>query len=428
MTLLLPSVKSLLCYESEFSRPITAMRREGNTLSPLLRSAWDSQPLEVLTRGKSRMKASNAHISIVANVTPEELRKLLDGSVEVANGFSNRFLWALVRRSKLLPHGGNADVLNAFAKPLADALAKAKSLGMIRRTEEANRLWESVYPSLAEARPEAFGKATERARPQTMRLALVYALLDGSASIGVEHLRAALAVWRYCEASAKLIFTKSDSINNNTTTPVQEPLAVRLLHAIGSCPGVSRTDLWDVAGHKVTASDMDQALAWLVSQALAHSRTEGDGRARCDRWYSGTNPVEEVEVEDVEPETTSTSSTVEPVEEVEPKANTTTSSTSTDSTTQATTEPMPLATLIADLKAIGGRLAWRGGVIVVEATNTPDAIAQAVTHHQAELALLVPKEPPGDAREPPKNDDDTMTEEEFIKALNERLLANKRAS
>jgi hypothetical protein len=96
VALMLPSVKILLCYESEFSRPITAMRREGNTLSPLLRSAWDSQPLEVLTRGKSRMKASNAHVSIVAHVTPEELRKLLDGSVEVANGFSNRFLWARV--------------------------------------------------------------------------------------------------------------------------------------------------------------------------------------------------------------------------------------------------------------------------------------------------------------------------------------------
>jgi hypothetical protein len=127
VTLMLPTVKTLLCYESEFSRPITAMRREGNTLSPLLRSAWDSQPLEVLTRGKSRMKASNAHVSIVAHVTPEELRKLLDGSVEVANGFSNRFLWALVKRSKLLPHGGNAEVLNAFAKSLADALAKAKT-------------------------------------------------------------------------------------------------------------------------------------------------------------------------------------------------------------------------------------------------------------------------------------------------------------
>lgn len=421
VTLMLPVVKSLFCYESEFSRPITAMRREGNTLSPLLRSAWDSQPLEVLTRGKSRIKASNAHVSIIAHVTPEELRKLLDGSVEVANGFSNRFLWALVKRSKLLPHGGNAEVLTPFATPLADALAKAKNLGMIQRTDEANRLWESVYPSLAEARPGAFGKATERARPQAMRLALVYALLDGSDTIGVSHLRAALAVWRYCEASAKLIFTKSDSINNNTTVNTQESLAVRLLDAIGARPGVSRTELWDVAGHKVTASEMDQALAWLTAQHLAHARMDGDGRARCERWYCGADAVEEVEVEEVEPDSIrTTTSTVESVEEVEPKPDATTTSTSTDSTAPATRGPMPLMDLLAKVTAIGGRLVWRGGVIVVEAANTPDAITQAVAHHQAELALLVPQEPP-------KNDDE-MTAEEFLKALNDGLRANKRAS
>jgi hypothetical protein len=242
-----------------------------------------------------------------------------------------------------------------------------------------------------------------------MRLALVYAMLEGSDNIGVDHLRAALAVWRYCEASAKLIFTKSDSINNNTTTNTQESLAVRLLNAIDARPGFSRTELWDVAGHKVTASEMDQALVWLTTQALAHSRSEGEGWARCERWYSGANPVEEVEVE-----------------EVEPDGITTTSSTSTDSTTKPTTEPMTLAALLANVKAIGGRLKWCGGVVVVEAPNIPEAIAKAVAQHQAELALLVPQKPPDDANKPPKIDDDTMTAGEFRKSLEEGLRPNNR--
>ena len=54
LVLVMPEVKRLLCIEEEFSKPITAMRREGNTLSAILRAAWDSKPLEVLTRGKSR--------------------------------------------------------------------------------------------------------------------------------------------------------------------------------------------------------------------------------------------------------------------------------------------------------------------------------------------------------------------------------------
>jgi hypothetical protein len=49
------------------AKPITAMRREGNTLSPLSRAGWDGQPLEVLTRGKSKLRVSNAHVSIAAS-------------------------------------------------------------------------------------------------------------------------------------------------------------------------------------------------------------------------------------------------------------------------------------------------------------------------------------------------------------------------
>ena len=39
-----------------------------------------------------------------------------------------------------------------------------------------------------------------------LRLSVIYAALDGSDMIEVCHLEAALAVWRYCETSAHLIF------------------------------------------------------------------------------------------------------------------------------------------------------------------------------------------------------------------------------
>ena len=39
-----------------------------------------------------------------------------------------------------------------------------------------------------------------------MRLALIYALLDQAEAIDVVHLEAGLAVWQYCEASARYIF------------------------------------------------------------------------------------------------------------------------------------------------------------------------------------------------------------------------------
>ena len=52
-----------------------------------------------------RSKSSNAHISIIANITREELlRDLL--AQDMDNGFANRFLWICSRRSKCLPEGG----------------------------------------------------------------------------------------------------------------------------------------------------------------------------------------------------------------------------------------------------------------------------------------------------------------------------------
>ena len=218
--------KRLICVETELAKPITAMRWEGNTLSPLLRSAWDAQPLEVLTRGKSKLRASNALVSVIAHITPEELKKLLGISVEVANGFVNRILWVCVRRSKFLPEGGDPSVLDAFVDPLREALSKAKAIGRVERDAEAKSLWAGVYESLSSARPGAFGMATSRAHAQTLRLSLLYALLDGSEVVRVEHLRAALAVWWNCEASARRIFGGESGVDSGGGSE-SDPLHLR---------------------------------------------------------------------------------------------------------------------------------------------------------------------------------------------------------
>ena len=51
------------------------------------------------------------------------------------------------------------------------------------------------------------GAVTDRAEPQTARLALIYALLDKKKMIEPVHLKSALAVWNYCETSAKALFS-----------------------------------------------------------------------------------------------------------------------------------------------------------------------------------------------------------------------------
>ena len=74
---------------------------------------------------------------------------------------------------------------------------------------EAADLWKAIYDDLSEQKSGLFGAVTGRAEAQTVRLALLYALLDGATEISLQHLEAGLALWRYCENSARYIFGDS---------------------------------------------------------------------------------------------------------------------------------------------------------------------------------------------------------------------------
>ena len=99
--------KRRLVVEGEFASPLKMTQRAGNTLSPVVRNAWDSGNLQTLTKN-SPARATGAYISIVGHITREELRRELT-TTEQGNGFANRFLWMCVKRSRLLPGGCPTD-------------------------------------------------------------------------------------------------------------------------------------------------------------------------------------------------------------------------------------------------------------------------------------------------------------------------------
>ena len=96
--------KRLLVIESEFASALRAAQRQGSTLSPTMREAWDSGNLRTLTK-HDPVTATGAHICIIGHITADELRAELTAT-DTANGFANRFLFVAVKRSKVLPFGG----------------------------------------------------------------------------------------------------------------------------------------------------------------------------------------------------------------------------------------------------------------------------------------------------------------------------------
>lgn len=270
--------KRLLVIESEFASPLRAIRRDGNTLSPLMRQAWDDGTLRTLTKNAPAV-ATGAHISLIGHITREELIRHLD-DVEAGNGFANRFLWACVRRARLLPEGGRLDDvdLDPLVQRLRGVIEYARTTGRLARDTEATELWKNVYPELSEGRPGLLGAVTSRAEAQTMRLALIYALLDASPVIGVAHLEAALALWAYCDASCRHIFG----------TALGDPVADALLAALGEAPaGLTRTEIRDKFDRHLSAMSISRALRTLEGRSLATCVRDGTGGRPAERWLIG---------------------------------------------------------------------------------------------------------------------------------------------
>jgi Protein of unknown function (DUF3987) len=229
--------KRLLVVESELASTLRTMGRDGSTLSPLIRQAWDTGDLRVLTKN-SPAKATGAHISVIGHITRDELLRFLS-STETANGFANRILWVCAKRSKLLPEGGRINEVDfsSMIQGLTEAANAGQHAGELQRDEAAKEIWREVYPALSEGKMGMFGSATSRAEAQVLRLALAYAVLDRGRLICADHLLAALAVWDYCEASARFIF--GDSLGY--------PEADRIMEALrASAGGITRTQIRDL--------------------------------------------------------------------------------------------------------------------------------------------------------------------------------------
>lgn len=270
--------KRLLVVEAELASTLRVMGRDGNTLSPVIRQAWDSGNLRTLTKN-SPAKATAAHVSLIGHIGRDELRTYLDRT-EAGNGFGNRFLWVAVRRSKCLPDGGDLERVNfaPIARRLGEALQFARLAGELRRDAEAAEGWRSVYPTLSEGHPGLYGAVTSRAEAQVTRLALVYALLEGAGIIRLPHLEAALALWRYCADSAAYVF--GDATGDTVADAI-----VRALRA--SPAGLTRNEIRDVFGRNRRSEEIERALHFLARLGRAHSIREETGGRPAERWRAG---------------------------------------------------------------------------------------------------------------------------------------------
>jgi hypothetical protein len=254
------SDRRLLVVEPEFASVLKTASRDISTLSPTLRSAWDARPLQILTRN-APARASAAHISLIGHITSLELQHHVN-PVELANGLLNRFLMVACRRTRLLPDGGHPDPLagTGHDRALALAITAARDSGQLSFTAPARNLWHHAYQRLAEPQPGVAGQLAARAEAHTIRLALIYALLDRASAITPDHLQAALALQNYTIRSAAW------ALEPDTGDPIAEQIHTALRQA---ADGLTRTQLRDLLHRNTPARRLDQALANLAAAGKA---------------------------------------------------------------------------------------------------------------------------------------------------------------
>lgn len=268
------SDKRLLVIESEFASVLKTMTRKENTLSAIIRDAWDTGSLRTLAKN-CPAKSTGAHISIIGHITNTELLKLL-ADIETSNGFGNRFLWVCVNRSKALPFGGELpDIeLQRLKYKIQDVVNFVKNVGAITWDDETKPLWREIYPEISAGLPGLVGAMTSRSEAYVTRIAGIYAILDKSTLIKPQHLLAALAVWDYAENSARYIF-QSKSIT---------PLMKKILEAlINNKQGTTRTAISNALNRNYSSEDIKQALETLLSLGLVKNTESFNG---IELWFS----------------------------------------------------------------------------------------------------------------------------------------------
>ena len=253
--------KELLLIESEFASVLQASRREGSTVSSLLRNAWDGGRLSVLRR-KDPIEVEGAHLSMIGHITLPELHRLL-AATEISNGLANRILWTHAARQKLLPDGGAMPDVSGPCADIAAHITISRTYGRIERSGAAVKRWAAIYEQLSLEPGGRIGEVLSRSEAHVARLSLLFCLLDGGHRIEVCHLEAALNLWRYCEASACYIFADA----------LRSPIATRILQVLARGPQ-SLSCLHEALGNNSTAAELHAALKEL-GKAIKRTKQPG---------------------------------------------------------------------------------------------------------------------------------------------------------
>ena len=244
--------RSMLIYEDELAVILKGLRREGSTLGGFLIQAADAVPIMSLSTRRRPLMATGPTVGMLAASTSEwvEANVIED---DIRGGIVNRILWfyGSDKGRISLPQSPSPALLKKIYEtfvwiPSAPAIRPRVMALTVDACEAFDAWYVRERPSLS----PLVAAATARAHTQAIRLALLFAILEGRGrvtDIKTEHVEAGIAVSEYCMAVASHLFlTSSKHPDARTDRSLLEalrqnapkPLNTAALHRIAA-PDVS---------------------------------------------------------------------------------------------------------------------------------------------------------------------------------------------
>jgi hypothetical protein len=273
----LPKDERVLFLEEEFASVLEVMGRRNSTLSMTMRRGWDGRTLQVLTRHEP-LFVKDAHISMIGHVTQHNLLKSAS-QADIHGGLFNRILFGCIQRVQLLPDGGKVPQaeLDRLTQSMKDAIRFASRNLNVLFSNRSRKLWRTVYVRLSDPplQDPTIDAVTARAEAQVRRIAVLYALLDRSRIVKVQHLRAGLEVWRFCDESARFVFGPM----------VPRSLEDRILEILAaSGTPMGRTAISQKLSHHCASDEITVALRKLRAAGRAQAITVPTGGRSAEQW------------------------------------------------------------------------------------------------------------------------------------------------
>lgn len=201
-----------LLFEEEYATLLAARGRDGSTLDPKMRQAFDGGPLSNRRSSETKTVLPPYWLPALIGITPAELRERLEPAA-LQSGSANRWIYLPVVRREIVA----LNTAPAFADEHRAAIVEAHR-ATLKRTPildvdpGVTRLLAEYADFLPRHSVGVARDLTRRLQIIAFRIALVHALVERSSTVTVGYVHRALALTEYARRGIGWIF--GDTIGN----------------------------------------------------------------------------------------------------------------------------------------------------------------------------------------------------------------------